>query len=153
MSVPKMDDVNDPGQNGNIARRLITASQRNDTLAQTGTKGQAEGYGTNQVPPPGAGFGQTGLIRPAPTLAPVPSPASTRRPDDGSSMDLGLYIRVMWRFKWVMAIGLIIGVGGAYMLYTGVGGGSYASRAQIFITQPGFTWGSNGHLQPTSPST
>jgi hypothetical protein len=65
-------------------------------------------------------------------------------------MDLGLYARVMWRFKWVMALGLILGIGGAYMLYEGVGGGSYSSRAQIFITQPGFTWGSAG--QPTQSS-
>ena len=67
-------------------------------------------------------------------------------------MDLGLYARVMWRFKWVMAVGLIVGIGGAYMLYAGVGGGSYSSRAQIFITQPGFTWGSNGQLTSKSSS-
>jgi hypothetical protein len=57
-------------------------------------------------------------------------------------MDLRLYGRVMWRFKWVMALGLIIGTVGAYMLYKG--GGTYSSKAQVFITQSGFTWGSDG---------
>lgn len=59
-------------------------------------------------------------------------------------MNLRLYGRVIWRFKVIMALGLIIGVGGAFMLYEGIGSGAYASKAQVFITQPGFTWGSSG---------
>lgn len=64
-------------------------------------------------------------------------------------MDLGLYGRVIWRFKWLMALGLIIGVGGAYLLYEG-GAKSYSSHTQVFITQSGFTWGASGQVRASS---
>lgn len=83
--------------------------------------------------PAGADYAPPPLSMRAPALSP--------RPNDGSSMDLRLYGRVMWRFKWIMALGLILGTLGAYALYTGVGGATYASKAQVFITQQGFTWG------------
>lgn len=156
-----MDAVNEQVPNGKLQRRLITANHLNDTLTEAGADWQGDGSAASQVPPPGAAsasdtgfppppprgaFAPTALVRPSPTLAPVPAVAPTSQSGDGSTMDLGLYARVMWRFKWVMALGLIIGTAGAYMLYAGVGGGSYSSHAQIFITQPGFTWGSIGQL-------
>ena len=147
-----------------VARRLITASHRTETLAQARANRQGEGYGANPVPPPvlgAASASDTGFappptalspMGPAPTLAPVPPKALTPRSSDGSTMDISLYGRVLWRFKWVMLLGLVIGIGGAYMLYKGTGGGTYASRAQVFITQEGFTWGSNGQVTSSAPS-
>ena len=59
-------------------------------------------------------------------------------------MNLRLYGRVMGRFKVIMALGLIIGVGGASVSTRVLAAVPMPGRAQVFITQPGFTWGSSG---------
>ena len=100
-------------------------------------------------PSPATAFAPTAPAGPTPTLPPVAATVPTQRSGDGSTMDLGLYARLIWRFKWVMALGLFIGIVGAYLLYEG-GGGAYQSRAQVFITQAGFTWGSTSNVPSNS---
>jgi hypothetical protein len=146
---PTMDRVNASQPNGHVGWRLVSATSQSDGIQRPSNRPGGEFAGEEAsrpdpwlMPPP---------PHPAVGVAPLPvAPAAGSQSNDGSSMNLGLYARVIWRFKWVMALGLIVGVGGAYMLYKG-GGGSYSSRAQLFITQTGFTWGSNGEPRATSP--
>lgn len=153
--------VNDPRPNGHTPRKRIKATDRREALVRrqangpAGANGQAGGYGSDPAsvpnpapdPPPAPASARTRArvvhVKSSPAAAPAAfaqTPAPESRSADGSTMDLRLYARVMWRFKFVMALGLIIGIAGAYMLYEG-GGSAYKSRAQVFITQPGFTWG------------
>ena len=133
-----MAHVDAPESNGHSGRRLVSAGARYRYVSQRQARGQAgesPDPTSNLVPspPPTPGPMQAQAFGPAPVAA---SPSS-----DGSSMDVRLYARVIWRFKFVMAVGLIIGIMGAYMLYEASGGATYSSHAQVFITQPGFTWG------------
>jgi hypothetical protein len=66
-------------------------------------------------------------------------------------MDLPLYCRVLWRFKIVVAVGLVLAIGLSFLsLYKVSTGGKltprkstqYVSYATLFVTQPGFPWGS-----------
>lgn len=68
-------------------------------------------------------------------------------------MDLRLYFRVIWRFRLIVAAGLVLGLCLALLSYTRVSfaGGTpsisyrqsetYRSTTQLFITQNGFPWG------------
>lgn len=68
-------------------------------------------------------------------------------------MDLPIYLRVLWRFKVVVALGLLAACALAFLALVRVApGGSpalkwrkpnvYVSYSQLFVTQPGFPWGS-----------
>ncbi len=58
----------------------------------------------------------------------------------GGGVDLHLFGRVMWRFKWLVALGLIIAAGLAFLSYQRQTE-EYASYATVFVTQNGFPWG------------
>jgi hypothetical protein len=70
-------------------------------------------------------------------------------------MDLGLYMRVVWRFKFIVAAGFMAAIGLVVLATFHVsfaGGGApklsyrkpqlFRSNATLFVTQPGFPWGS-----------
>ena len=139
----------------NTARQRAGAANRSNgrvpqqanRAAEGSRPGHAAAPALNAGPVPSApppAFEPAGLSVADSPVRPIVVTAASSAPhsSDGSTMDLRLYGRVMWRFKWVMALGLIIGTVGAYMLYKG--GGTYSSKAQVFITQSGFTWGSDG---------
>jgi capsular polysaccharide biosynthesis protein len=68
-------------------------------------------------------------------------------------MDLGLFLRVIWRFRVVVLIGLIFAMALAFLSFIKVSfnGGSpqfsyrqqeqWRSDSKLFVTQPGFPWG------------
>jgi hypothetical protein len=64
-------------------------------------------------------------------------------------MDLAKYLRVTWRFKWLLAGGFVLAVLLAVLAVARVSssgityrqGMTYRSSATIFITQAGFPWG------------
>jgi hypothetical protein len=68
-------------------------------------------------------------------------------------MDLQLYARVLWRFRLLVAAGVVVAIGLSLNSYFKIGfsGGSpslspreaevWRSDATIFVTQPGFPWG------------
>ena len=70
-------------------------------------------------------------------------------------MDLQLYARVLWRFRFVVAVGTALAIGLAFMSYYKVSfsdgvsvtyreGEVWRSDATLFVTQPGFPWGRLG---------
>lgn len=68
-------------------------------------------------------------------------------------MDLRLHLRVLWRFRFLVAVGLLAGLLLGLVAYVRVGledgrptfayrqGETYASHATLFVTQGGFPWG------------
>jgi hypothetical protein len=73
-------------------------------------------------------------------------------------LDLNHLGRVVWRFKWIVLLGLILAFGLTFLAMFRVtrdGKISYrqsqqwASYSQIFVTQSGFPW---GQLRPTGPN-
>jgi capsular polysaccharide biosynthesis protein len=79
-------------------------------------------------------------------------------------MDLGLFLRVIWRFRVVVTIGLIFAMALAFLSFVKVSfnGGSpsftyraseeWRSDAKLFVTQPGFPWGQTiTEYLPSSP--
>ena len=67
-----------------------------------------------------------------------------------TEVDFRLYARVIWRFKWVVMLGLIVAVGLAGLSVVKVGKGGkiayrqaelWASTARLGVTQQGFPWG------------
>ncbi|HEV8687466.1 MAG TPA: hypothetical protein VGQ84_09330 [Gaiellaceae bacterium] len=68
-------------------------------------------------------------------------------------MDLQLYFRVLWRFKWLVAVGMLLAVALAILSFmapnfSGKGplleyrqGEQWVSYSTIFVTQEGFPWG------------
>jgi capsular polysaccharide biosynthesis protein len=81
-------------------------------------------------------------------------------------MDLNLFFRVMWRFKWIVALGLLLAIALATLSYAKIslahGRPALTYRAQelwqssatVLITQAGFPWGRavQGYL-PGNPNT
>ena len=74
-------------------------------------------------------------------------------------MDFRLYARVIWRFKWVVMLGLIVAVGLAGLSVVKVGKGGkiayrqaelWASTARLGVTQQGFPWGRLFAEDPTT---
>ncbi len=75
-------------------------------------------------------------------------------PNEGTTLDLTLYGKVIWRFKWLIALGVILGAGAAYLMMTNaIGAKNYSSDADVFITQHGFTWGASGQPASSASST
>ena len=76
-------------------------------------------------------------------------------------MDLGLLARVVWRFKWLAALGVVVAVALAVLSTASVSfaGGKpafryrnpiiYSAEARILVTQSGFPWGRT--VLPTPP--
>lgn len=66
-------------------------------------------------------------------------------------MDLTLYGRVLWRFRWLVALGLVLAIVLAVLSVAKVSthGFSYRKRevwqsgTTVMLTQPGFPWGRN----------
>jgi hypothetical protein len=67
-------------------------------------------------------------------------------------MDLRLYFRVMWRFRWLMGVGFVIGLALAFLAMARVHPGGqpavsyrtdqkWVSYSTLFVTQGGFPWG------------
>ena len=56
-------------------------------------------------------------------------------------MDLSLHLRVLWRFKIVLAVGLFVAVFLALLAGTKASAKTWKSEATLFVTQPGFPWG------------
>jgi hypothetical protein len=61
-------------------------------------------------------------------------------------MDLGLYLRVLWRFRFIVAAGVIVAVGVAFFSYVRIGGSGltyrqseeWVSYARVLVTKPDF---------------
>ena len=76
-------------------------------------------------------------------------------------MDLGLYLRVLWRFKWIVALGFIAAVGLAVLSMARVStkglayrqGEEWSSRARLLVTQEGFPEGRLLAQQPGQTTT
>jgi hypothetical protein len=78
-------------------------------------------------------------------------------------MDMSLYLRVLWRFKFIVAVGFVLAVALAFASLAKVdyGHGSvsvsyrqkptYQSTTRIFVTQAGFPWGRS--VFPAAPPT
>jgi hypothetical protein len=70
-------------------------------------------------------------------------------------MDMALYVRVFWRFKFLVATGIILAISLAFLSYMRVdlqngspklsyrGNEEWASYARLFVTRRGFSWGSS----------
>jgi len=71
---------------------------------------------------------------------PARTQASTGGDGGGGGVDLNLFGRVLWRFKWLVALGLVVGLGLGYLVYQRQSE-EYASYATVFVTQNGFPWG------------
>lgn len=56
-------------------------------------------------------------------------------------MDLSLHLRILWRFKYVLAVGLFVAVFLALLAATRANAKPWKSEATLFVTQPGFPWG------------
>jgi hypothetical protein len=56
-------------------------------------------------------------------------------------VDLSLHLRVLWRFKFVLAVGLFAAVFLALLAATKASARTWKSEATLFVTQPGFPWG------------
>jgi hypothetical protein len=77
-------------------------------------------------------------------------------------MDLPLYLRVLWRFKWLVAVGFVIAVGLAVLSMFKVSSKSpylsYRSAEQwkatqtLLITPPGAPWLGAGYSENADPS-
>ncbi len=74
-------------------------------------------------------------------------------------MDLQLILRVIWRFKLLVGIGLVLAFALAFLSYYKVSPGgdpmleprqseSWESLSTIFVTSRGFPWGSTGEMLP-----
>ena len=70
-------------------------------------------------------------------------------------MDLLLFGRVIWRFKWAMALGLLMAIALAFLSFVRVeptgrhlfqyrSSQQWASYSTLFVTENGFPWGSTG---------
>jgi capsular polysaccharide biosynthesis protein len=66
-------------------------------------------------------------------------------------MEVALYLRVLWRFKLIVIMGLVLAIGLSFLSLYKVGGNpmlqarkkpQYVSYSTLFVTQPGFPWGS-----------
>jgi uncharacterized protein involved in exopolysaccharide biosynthesis len=66
-------------------------------------------------------------------------------------MDVALYLRVLWRFKLIVVAGFVLALGLSFLSLYKVGGNpmlqprkkaQYVSYSTLFVTQPGFPWGS-----------
>jgi hypothetical protein len=66
-------------------------------------------------------------------------------------VDLPLYLRVLWRFRVLVALGVVIAIALALLATVRVGatspylsyrqGQTFSSEARVFVTQQGFPWG------------
>jgi len=65
-------------------------------------------------------------------------------------MDMKLLGRAMWRFKWIVLVGLVAAVGLTFLSTFKIGPGDklsyrqseqWASYSQVFVTEQGFPWG------------
>ena len=66
-------------------------------------------------------------------------------------MDVRLYLRVLWRWKYLIAAGILAGCALAYVAVTHRSE-SYRSHTTLFVTQPGFPWGRSGALTQATGS-
>jgi hypothetical protein len=64
-------------------------------------------------------------------------------------VDIQLYLRVLWRWKYLVAAGVVVGCGLAYVAVTHRAE-RYRSHTTVFVTQPGFPWGRSGALTEAS---
>lgn len=82
-------------------------------------------------------------------------------------MDLGLFMRVFWRFRVLIGVGIVLAILAAFMSTYKIGGKpflkhrqaeTWGATATLFITQPGFPWGrsdlptTNSQASPTGPA-
>jgi hypothetical protein len=56
-------------------------------------------------------------------------------------MDLSLHLQVIWRFRIVLFVGLVVAVFLTLLAGTKAGAKTWKSEATLFVTQPGFPWG------------
>lgn len=77
-------------------------------------------------------------------------PKTSGRDGDSGGVDLRLIGHVLWRFKPLVILGLVVGVGLALLTYTRQTE-EFASYSTVFVTQQGFPWG-RLTLDPTTGS-
>jgi hypothetical protein len=56
-------------------------------------------------------------------------------------MNLRLYARVLWRFRLIVAIGVVVGAGLALFSYEHRGSELWEGDTTLFVTEQGFPWG------------
>jgi hypothetical protein len=95
-----------------------------------------------------------GLVQAAEPVVSVSPPAPAAPPHE-PAVDLPLYVKVLWRFKWLVLLGLICAVGLSFLSMMRVsfvdGSPAFAYRqdeewisfARVFVTRPGFQWGAS----------
>jgi hypothetical protein len=78
-------------------------------------------------------------------------------------MDLQLILRVIWRFRLLVGVGLVLAIGLAFLSYykvsPGAEGGTFQPReaeeweslSTLFVTSEGFPWGSIGQTEAPKP--
>ena len=74
-------------------------------------------------------------------------------------MDIRLYMRVLWRFKWLVTLGLVLAVMLAVLTVARIGfppsleyrqSEVWTSQTKLILTEPGFPWGRSIYpIQPT----
>ena len=86
------------------------------------------------------------------------------KPPSRRIVDLNLYLRVLWRFRLIVAIGLVLAISLAFasLVKVGFAHGSlslsyrqqptWQSTTRLFVTQEGFPWG-RSVFPTTSPTT
>ena len=77
-------------------------------------------------------------------------------------MDLRLHMRVLWRFKWLVSLGLLLALFLAVLTVARVGfppsleyreSEVWTSQSKLLLTEPGFPWGRSKYpIQPTPPA-
>jgi hypothetical protein len=78
-------------------------------------------------------------------------------------VDLQLYLRVIWRFKLLLAVGFVVAVGLAtFSIYRVSPGGkpmisyrksaTWQAKEVLLVTQPGFPWGSSSFRPNSDPA-
>ena len=78
-------------------------------------------------------------------------------------MDLQLILRVIWRFRLLVGVGLVLAIALAFLSYykvtPGAEGGTFTPReteeweslSTLFVTSEGFPWGIIGQTEPVKP--
>src|SRR5437588_2881139 len=76
-------------------------------------------------------------------------------------MDLPVYMRVLWRFRWLVLVGVVAAVGLSVLSVARIGGSPflryrkspvYVSYSKLFVTQQRFPWGSLNPPVSADPS-
>src|ERR1044072_2187774 len=90
------------------------------------------------------------MVRVHPERLAIPGPldgSDRQRPPSIDRMNLARHISVLWRFRAIVGLGLLLGIVMAFLAASNVpsmeprGVEQWSSDSSIFVTQEGFPWG------------